>query len=127
MSLPLFIATLGITLLGVTDGDTIKARLENVVSPINKVSIRLNGIDTPEIHGKCDNEKAMAQEAKKFLNDKLQQSSNIELKNIKWDKYGGRILADLLVDNVNIAELMIKSKLAVGYNGEKKTVNWCNQ
>ena len=49
------------------DGDTCYAILENVPEKLKFVRIRIRGIDTPEIKGKCDNEKALAIEAKNFI------------------------------------------------------------
>ena len=48
-------------LLAVTDGDTFRARLEVWPGVEVVTAVRLRGIDTPEIKGKCPAEKAAAQ------------------------------------------------------------------
>jgi micrococcal nuclease len=39
-----------------------------------KISIRVNGIDTPEIRGKCEKEKYDAQQAKEMVADILKDA-----------------------------------------------------
>lgn len=49
-------------LISVYDGDTIRVDIANCDQPIlcQNISIRIFGIDTPEIRGKCQNEKHLA-------------------------------------------------------------------
>lgn len=50
------------------DGDTITFNLPNLHPIIgNKIAIRVNGVDTPEIRGKCDKEKYDAEQARVWL------------------------------------------------------------
>jgi len=42
----------------------------------------------------------------------------------QWDKYGGRVLGDLLLDGKSLRELLLENNYAVSYNGAKKP-NWC--
>ena len=50
------------------DGDTITFTLPNLHPIIgNKIAIRVSGIDTPEIRGKCDKEKYDAEQARVWL------------------------------------------------------------
>ena len=50
------------------DGDTITFNLPNLHPIIGKkIRVRLNGIDTPEIKGKCDKEKYDAEQARERL------------------------------------------------------------
>jgi endonuclease YncB( thermonuclease family) len=114
-----------VSVTGIIDGDTFRAEMQGIPRPLNRVSIRLKGIDTPEIRGKCENEKALARRARAFSWNMLVKSSKIELKNQSWDKYGGRILADVIIDDKSLADLLIKENLGVPYHGEKKTKDWC--
>lgn len=115
----------GIQITGIIDGDTLKAELENVPEPLNKISIRIRGVDTPEIKGQCDSEKQKAQAAKITLKEWLKVTENISLQNLKWDKYGGRVLADVFFDKISVSGYLIDKGLAVPYFGEKKTFDWC--
>ena len=107
------------------DGDTITVDIP-YVSPIlgDSISVRVNGIDTPEIKGKCEKEEKLAKEAKKFVNNILRSSSKINLKNIKRDKYF-RILADVETSQGDLANLLLDNGFAVEYDGGTKTKNWC--
>jgi micrococcal nuclease len=90
---------------------------------VGKISIRVNGIDTPEIKGKCDKEKYDAQQAKEMVADILKDAEQITLKNMERGKYF-RIAADVIVDGENLADLLIEAGMAVRYDGGKKTKNW---
>jgi endonuclease YncB( thermonuclease family) len=58
------------------DGDTCTFNIP-YVHPLlgKKIAVRFRGIDTPEIKGKCEKEKAIAQEAKKLVNQMLKQAT----------------------------------------------------
>lgn len=115
-----------INVIEAVDGDTLRAELTGVpFARLQRVSIRIDGIDTPEIHGKCEKEKEMAQIAKRFLNEKLKTTEHISFDKIRWDKYGGRILAEILFDGNNVSQMMINNGLAYPYHGEKKINHWC--
>ena len=104
----------------VYDGDTITivAKLPYKQSPLYKFSVRLNGIDCPEIKGENDDEKQCAQLAKKEL-EGLILNKQITLKNLATEKYG-RILADVYLDDLHLNKHMIDKRLAVCYDGGKK-------
>jgi endonuclease YncB( thermonuclease family) len=104
----------------VYDGDsiTIAAKLPFDDAVIYRFSVRLNGIDTPEIKGKTDDEKEAAKHARDALSQ-LILNKNITLKNVNNEKYG-RILADVYLDDIHINEWLIKERFAVRYNGGTK-------
>lgn len=103
------------------DGDTcridfIKNITEGYMVPeffASNVRIRFAGIDTPEINGKCLQEKKLASKARDYLNYTLKKANSIIIDiddNNKLDSLG-RYLAVLYVDDININNLM----LAIGY------------
>ena len=66
------------------DGDTITFNLPNLHPIIGKkIRVRLNGIDTPEVKGKCDKEKYDAEQAREMVEDILKDAENITLKNMQ--------------------------------------------
>ena len=107
------------------DGDTITFNLPSLHPIIgDKISIRVNGIDTPEIRGKCQQEKYSAEQARELVTDILKDAESIELKNIERGKYF-RIVADVFVDGESLADELIEAGMAVPYDGGTKTQNWC--
>lgn len=109
----------------VYDGDTFRANIESFHPVIGKrIGIRVSGVDTPEMKGKCKKEKKLARRAKQFTVSFLRNAKTIELKNIKRGKYF-RIVADVYADGKNLSESLISNKLGVKYYGGKKSKNWC--
>jgi len=110
----------------VYDGDTITiaSYLPIPNSPLYRFSVRLNGIDTPEIKGKTREEKDLALVAKNALSEMI-LGKVIELRNIENEKYG-RILADVYLGPTHINEWMVENKYAVRYNGgtKERPVEW---
>ena len=107
------------------DGDTITFNLPGLHPIIGeKINIRVNGIDTPEIRGKCEKEKYDAKQAKEMVTDILKDAEQIELKNMERGKYF-RIAADVIVDGENLADMLIEAGMAIRYDGGKKNKNWC--
>ena len=107
------------------DGDTITFNLPNLHPIIGKkIAVRVNGIDTPEIRGKCGKEKYDAEQAKGMVEDLLKDAKRIDLKNLRRGKYF-RIVADVYADGENLAEALVDSGMAVRYNGGKKNARWC--
>ena len=104
----------------VYDGDTITiaGKLPYKHSPIYRFSVRLNGIDTPEIKGKDDDEKECAKLARYALKE-LILNKTVHLPNVQTEKYG-RILAEVYCDEINMNDWMITQRFAVKYDGGTK-------
>ena len=101
------------------DGDTITFNLPGLHPIIGeKINIRVNGIDTPEIRGKCEKEKYDAKQAKEMVTDILKDAEQIIFRNMERGKYF-RIAADVIVDGENLADMMIEAGMAVSYDGGK--------
>ncbi len=111
--------------ISVYDGDTFRVDI-NSLPPIlgQNIAIRVNGVDTPEIRGKCQQEKDLAIKARDFVSNKLLTAKTITLTNIQRGKYF-RIVASVLVDGVSLELALLKQGLAYKYNGGKK-VSWCD-
>lgn len=115
--------------LRVLDGDTLEIKNEFLPEEL-KLFVRIKGIDTPEksFRAKCLKEKKLAQKATDFttklINEAIANKQNIDFSEIKWDKYGGRIVAKVKIGNKIIGDELIKNGLAKPYFGEKKS-SWC--
>ena len=110
----------------VYDGDTftLASKLPNTDGPVYRFSVRLNGIDAPEIKGKTTAEKELAKKSRHALST-LIMNKIVTLKNISIEKYG-RILADVYVGNMLLNEYMLDNNYAVKYDGgtKKRPDDW---
>jgi len=109
----------------VYDGDTITIAARIVVDgteipKLFRFNVRLRGIDSPEIKTKNAHEKALAVQSRDKLAEFI-MNTIVTLENIDYDKYG-RILADVIAKNgANVSDWMLAQKLAVKYDGGKKS------
>ena len=108
------------------DGDTCYVTVPALPKELQSMSIRILGIDTPEIRGECESEKQLAKKARELANSLFKSAKVIEFKNIDWDKYGGRILANVYLDEELYSDKLIAAGLAKPYFGETKE-SWCEQ
>lgn len=111
----------------VYDGDTITiaSKIENLKdSLVYRFSVRLNGIDTPEIRGKNEDEKEIAKKARDSLSQ-LILGKIVTLKNVETEKYG-RLLAELYLEDIHLNQWMLEKRYAVKYGGGTKNSpeNW---
>ena len=77
------------------DGDTCYVSAPVLPGKLSKMSVRVLGIDTPEIKGKCEKEKELALIGRQTANELFRAATKIEFKDLKWDKYGGRVLSNV--------------------------------
>ena len=115
--------------LRTVDGDTLEIANEFLPEEL-KLSVRAKGVDTPEKapRAKCEKENALGQKAtiytKKAIENAQKNNQKITFTEIKWDKYGGRIVAKVFINNIDLAQELIKNGLGRVYYGEKKK-SWC--
>lgn len=112
-------------LINVYDGDTIRVDLANCKEAIicKNISIRIFGIDTPEIRGKCQSEKRLAKIARNKLRTILNAADNIEIRTISRGKYF-RIVGKVFANGVEAGNSLVDENLAFRYFGGKKQ-SWC--
>lgn len=108
------------------DGDTVRMDIPGLHPLIGQnISIRIRGIDTPEIRGKCSQEKVKAKKAKRRVRELLVNAKSIIVAQMSRGKYF-RIIATITADGVDIGRTLLKEKLAVQYFGGKKMARWCD-
>jgi micrococcal nuclease len=112
--------------VGIRDGDTLAVVLPGLPSALNPVGVRLRGVDTPESGGraKCVSERALATRATHFTRQMVTTAESVEFADPSWDKYGGRIDADVWIDGKRLADQLIAAGLARRYDGGKRA-GWC--
>lgn len=110
--------------LQVLDGDTVTVRLHIWIGQDVETHVRIAGIDTPEMKGKCAREREMATAARVEL-EKLLADSTITLSNIRHEKYAGRVMAKAVnSQGVDLGGHLTEKGFARPYNG-KKRLGWC--
>jgi len=111
-------------LLRVVDGDTLRVRIETTPDHYWTPSIRFLNVDSPELKGKCENERGMARMAKDFVERLLPPASYVTVTKVKLDKYGGRYLGEVSIDGRQLSGILIDARLARLYDGGKRQ-SWC--
>ena len=108
----------------VYDGDTFRVDIANWPAIVGQnIAVRVSGVDTPEIRGKCASEKALAQKAKAFVLTKFQNAEAVELRNIQRGKYF-RLVANVYIDGESLTDALLSNGLAYPYDGGTKQT-WC--
>jgi len=122
-STPRFVPNLTIgKVVKVYDGDTV-----TIVSKLNdelyKWSIRLYGVDTPEMRRSSKEEKSIAILVQKALEKKI-KNKLVTMDVKSYDKYG-RLLCILFYNDININDWLLDERFAVPYDGKtKKVIDW---
>lgn len=113
----------------VIDGDTVEVEAKSLAAlglP-TKLSLRILGVDTPEKapHAHCWYENYRSLTAKLFTEQEIRNAKVVKIEIKKWDKYGGRVLGDIILDGERLSKRLIENDYAVEYHGEKKVKDWC--
>jgi endonuclease YncB( thermonuclease family) len=121
-------ATYDAQIIRVSDGDTIVIAAPFLPAPLKpQLAVRIFGVDTPEKghRAQCPKENEMALVASKFTTQAIAGAKKHQVIIYGWDKFGGRILGDILVDGQSIRQGLIANGHAREYYGDAK-VSWCN-
>ena len=109
------------------DADTITVDVKGIPAVFgDDIGIRVAGVDTPEIRGKCAAEKKLAIKARDRVRGLLESAKTIDLLNVERGKYF-RLVARVEIDGTDLSQLLLKEGYAVEYDGGKKTKNWCEE
>lgn len=112
----------------VIDGDTVGIAATWLPAPLKQeLSIRVYGVDTPEKghRAACPSEAARGEAASAFTKAQINASTKRQIVLMDWDKYGGRVLGDVLLNGQSLRGMLIANGFAREYYGEAKT-SWCN-
>ena len=110
-------------LVEVIDGDTFRARVDIWLGQSVTVKVRLKGVDTPEMNGKCAAEKKLARQAKDFAENWLRKNQ-VHLVNVHYGTYAGRVLATAQIKNGDsLSAALLAENLAKPYRGRR--AKWC--
>jgi endonuclease YncB( thermonuclease family) len=112
----------------VSDGDTIVIAAPFLPAPLKpELAVRIYGVDTPEkgFRGQCDSEKQRGEAASVFTKQLVTASTQRQVVLYGWDKFGGRVLGDIVLNGQSLRTQLIQNGFAREYYGEAKQ-SWCN-
>ena len=113
----------------VIDGDTVAFQATFLPPPLKQeLSIRVFGVDTPEKghRAMCTQEAQRGEAATAFTKAQINAAQKRQVALMDWDKYGGRVLGDVLLDGKSLRAMLIQNGFAREYYGEAKQ-SWCNK
>lgn len=108
----------------IIDGDTIVVRARIWLGQDIETNVRLDGIDTPELRGRCPAETKLAHQAKAFLEAKTAEGL-VVLQQVQYGKFAGRVVSKVtLPDGEDMGRALVSGGLARTYRGGKRQ-SWC--
>ena len=121
-------ATYDAQIVRVNDGDTVVIAAPFLPAPLKpELAVRIYGVDTPEkgFRAQCPSEDARGKAATEFTKSAVSNSSKRQVVLYGWDKFGGRVLGDILLNGQSLRTMLIQNGFAREYYGEAKQ-SWCN-
>ena len=115
-------------ILRVNDGDTVVIAAPFLPKPLKpELAVRIFGVDTPEkgFRAKCPQEDQRGQAASAFTKNAVANSQQRQVVLYDWDKFGGRVLGDIILNGQSLRSALIANGFAREYYGEAKQ-SWCN-
>ena len=115
------------TIVRATDGDTVVIAAPYLPAPLKpELGVRIFGVDTPEkgFRGKCESEKVRGEQASEFTKLVIKSTKKHQVVLYDWDKFGVRVLGDILLDSMRLRALLINNGFAREYFGDAKQ-SWC--
>ena len=114
-------------ILQVSDGDTVVIAAPFLPAPLKpQLAVRIYGVDTPEKghRAQCPGEDARGQAASVFTKNLVQASQQRQVILYGWDKFGGRVLGDIILNGQSLRAELIRNGHAREYYGDAKQ-SWC--
>ena len=115
------------TIVRVNDGDTVVIAAPFLPAPLKpELAVRIYGVDTPEkgFRAKCPQEDERGKMATKFTTNVVSKSIKRQVILYDWDKFGGRVLGDIVLDGQSLRAMLIQNGFAREYYGDAKQ-SWC--
>lgn len=113
----------------IIDGDTVVIQAPYLPKPLKpEIAVRIYGVDTPEkgFRAKCPEEDARGHAATDFTTAAIKAATKFQVSLLEWDKYGGRVLGDIILDGKSLRKMLIDQDMAREYFGDAKKP-WCTQ
>src|SRR5262245_61726374 len=107
----------------VVDGDTVDVRARIWLGQTLTVRVRIDGVDTPELRSECADERRLALAARDYLARRL-LNKEVTLLRVVYDKFGGRVRADVSDRDGDVAKALLDAGYARPYHGARREP-WC--
>ena len=114
-------------IIRVNDGDTVVISAPFLPAPLKpELAVRVFGVDTPEkgFRAQCPSEDQRGQAATAFTKNAVASTQKHQVILYGWDKFGGRVLGDIILNGKSIRQALIANGFAREYFGEAKQ-SWC--
>ena len=114
-------------IIRVSDGDTIVISAPFLPAPLKpELAVRVFGVDTPEKghRAQCPSEAQRGEQASAFTKNAVKSTKKHQVVLYSWDKFGGRVLGDIVLDGVSLRAELIRNGFAREYYGDAKQ-SWC--
>ena len=111
----------------VNDGDTVVISAPFLPAPLKpELAVRVFGVDTPEKghRAQCPSEAQRGEQASAFTKNAVKSTKKHQVILYSWDKFGGRVLGDIVLDGVSLRAELIRNGFAREYYGDAKQ-SWC--
>jgi endonuclease YncB( thermonuclease family) len=120
-------ATYDAQIIRVSDGDTIVIAAPFLPKPLKpELAVRIFGVDTPEKghRAQCPAEAQRGELASQYTKQLVSSGQKFQVTLYAWDKFGGRVLGDIIVNGQSVRQGLIANGFAREYYGEAKQ-SWC--
>ncbi len=114
-------------IIRVNDGDTVVIAAPFLPAPLKpELAVRVFGVDTPEkgFRAQCPSEDQRGQAATACTKNAVATTQKHQVILYGWDKFGGRVLGDLILNGVSLRAELIRNGFAREYYGDAKQ-SWC--
>jgi endonuclease YncB( thermonuclease family) len=110
--------------IDVLGGDTLVVRARIWLGTEMELRVRLSGVDAPELNGRCEAEIRLARDARNAL-ARLVGGGTIRLRNIRYGKYAGRVVARVETERGQDVALSLSARRLVRVYAGGRRPDWC--
>lgn len=112
--------------LRVIDGDSLLVEARIWLGQNIETTVRLLGVDAPELRARCDREKSLAVESKAFVETHI-GGKDVMLRRIQFGKFANRVLAQVFTpEGDDLGAVLVYAGLARLYEGGERQ-GWCDE
>jgi endonuclease YncB( thermonuclease family) len=113
----------------VIDADTLEMAIDVWPGISVDVSVRVRGVDAPEIRTSCKAEKRLGERATAWVRERYPQGALVRVEHVERGSFAGRVVADVArwQDNrwVPLAGELLDRRFAEPYRVAQAPVPWC--